>query len=257
MANKKYEGYLICTDYDGTLFYDGVHPDNIEAINEFMANGGRFTLATGRANYEVREKDLPVQPNAPMLCMIGSRIWDFSEGRSLGDFTMDGTEADAVREICRYLREESTVQLDNASVYCSDGPYLFTNRFDESVEEGISRLNGAYKIVFWLKDIYTSKMFGDIRQICGDTCSLCSNREDILEITAKGVHKGSAVLRLKEILGVHTLICAGDSNGDIPMLKAADVGLAVANASDEVKAVADFVTVHAKDGALAKIIRSL
>lgn len=257
MASNKYEGYLICTDYDGTLFYHGVHPDNIKAINEFMANGGRFTLATGRANYEVRQKDLPVQPNAPMLCMIGSRIWDFSEGRSLGDFIMDGSEGDAVRGICRYLRDESPVKMDSASVYCADQPYPFNNHTDESVEEGISRLVGAYKIVFWLQDEYTSEMFAEVRKICGDSCNLCSNREDILEITAAGIHKGSAVLRLKEILGAHTLICAGDFNGDIPMLKAADKGYAVANASEEVKAAADFVTVHAKDGALAEIIRSL
>lgn len=257
MKTNKYDGILLCTDYDGTLFYNGVHPRNIEAIREFTAGGGRFTLATGRANYEVRENDLPVKPNAPMLCMIGSRIWDFREQKSLGDFTMDGREGDAVRKICQYLRDESPVKLEDASVYRSDAPFLFNNRSDESVEEGIGRLNGAYKVVFWLKDEYTRSMFEEVQRICGDTCNLCSNREDILEITAKRVHKGSAVLRLKEILGAHTLICAGDFNGDIPMLKAADIGYAVANASDEVKAAADRVTVHAKDGAIAEIILSM
>ncbi|MBQ2725234.1 MAG: HAD-IIB family hydrolase [Clostridia bacterium] len=257
MDNKKYKGYLICTDYDGTLYYNGVHPDNIDAINEFMANGGKFTLATGRANYEVREKDLPVQPNAPMLCMIGARIWDFRDGKSLGDFTMDGSEENAVREVCRYLRDESPVKLEDASVYCADKPYLFNNRSEESIEDGMSRLAGAYKIVFWLKNEYTPEMFDAVQRICGDICNICSNREDILEITARGVHKGSAVRRLKEITGAHTLICAGDTNGDIPMLTAADMGYAVENATEEVKAAADFVTIHAKDGALAKIIRSL
>lgn len=257
MANKKYDGYLICTDYDGTLYYNGVHPDNIEAINEFMANGGKFTLATGRANYEVREKDLPVTPNAPMLCMIGARIWDFREKRSLGDFTMNGSEADAVRAVCRYLRDESPVKLDDASMYCGEKSYIFHNHSDADAEEGIRLLKGAYKIVFWLKERYTPEMYDAVQKICGDSCNLCSNREDILEITARGVHKGSAVRRLKEITGAHTLICAGDTNGDIPMLTAADIGYAVENATDEVKAAADLVTIHAKDGALAKIIRSL
>lgn len=257
MDKKKYEGYLICTDYDGTLYWKGVHPDNIEAINEFMAGGGKFTLATGRANYEVREQDLPVMPNAPMLCMIGSRIWDFSQKKSLGDFTMDGSEADAVRKICRYLREESPVDMEDASVYRADGPVRFNNRSAEGIEEGAAQLIGAYKIVFWLKDEFTREMFDAVQAICGDACHLCSNREDILEITARGVHKGTAVLRLKEIVGAHTLICAGDSDGDIPMLREADIGYAVENASDDVKAAADRVTVHAKDAALAKIIRSL
>lgn len=257
MTTKKYEGILLCTDYDGTLFYNGVHPRNLEAIREFTAGGGRFTLATGRANYEVRENDMPVKPNAPMLCMIGSRIWDFTEQKSLGDFTMDGSEADVIRKICVHLRENSEVLLDDASVYRADKPYLFNNHTDAAIEEGACRIDGAYKVVFWLKDNYTPRLFEEVRELCGDTCNLCSNREDILEITARGVHKGSAVLRLKEILGAHTLICAGDFNGDIPMLKAADIGYAVENAADEVKAAADRVTVHAKDGAIAEIIANL
>jgi len=257
MENRKYEGILICTDYDGTLYYNGVHPNNIEAINDFMAKGGKFTLATGRANYEVREKDLPVTPNAPMLCMIGSRIWDFSQQKSLGDFTMDGSEGDAVRRVCRYLRDDSPVKLEDASLYCADGAYRFRNHTDADVEDGISRLSGAYKIVFWLQDRYTPQMYDKVQRICGDACNLCSNREDILEITARGVHKGSAVLRLKEILGAHTLICAGDTDGDIPMIREADIGYAVANATDEVKAAADRITVHARDAALAQIIREL
>lgn len=257
MTTKKYEGILLCTDYDGTLFYNGVHPRNLEAIREFTAGGGRFTLATGRANYEVRENDMPVKPNAPMLCMIGSRIWDFTEQKSLGDFTMDGSEADVIRKIYVHLRENSEVLLDDASVYRADKPYLFTNHTDAAIEEGACRIDGAYKVVFWLKDNYTPRLFEEVREICGDTCNLCSNREDILEITTRGVHKGSAVLKLKEILGAHTLICAGDFNGDIPMLKAADIGYAVENAADEVKAAADRVTVHAKDGAIAEIIANL
>ncbi|MBQ8368755.1 MAG: HAD-IIB family hydrolase [Clostridia bacterium] len=257
MTTKKYDGILLCTDYDGTLFYNGVNPRNLEAIREFTAGGGRFTLATGRANYEVRENDLPVKPNAPMLCMIGSRIWDFTEQKSLGDFTMDGSVGDVIRKICAHLREKSDVKLDDASVYRADKPFLFSNRTDADIEEGVSRIDGAYKVVFWLKEDYTPRLFKEVREICGDTCNLCSNREDILEITAHGVHKGSAVRRLKEILGAHTLICAGDFNGDIPMLRAADIGYAVENATDEVKAAADRVTVHAKDGAIAEIIANL
>jgi hydroxymethylpyrimidine pyrophosphatase-like HAD family hydrolase len=41
------------------------------------------------------------------------------------------------------------------------------------------------------------------------------------------------------------------------MLLAADIGYAVENASDEVKAAADRITVHAKDAALARIIEDI
>ena len=73
---KDYSGILLCTDYDGTLSYGGVCRENIDAINDFMAHGGRFTLATGRGTYELREGDLPVTPNAPLVLMIGAQLDD-------------------------------------------------------------------------------------------------------------------------------------------------------------------------------------
>ena len=64
-------------------------------------------------------------------------------------------------------------------------------------------------------------------------------------------------LAVKKRTGAKLLVCAGDFVGDIPMLAAADIGYAVGNAADAVKSAADRVTVHAKDGAIAAIIREL
>ena len=49
-------------------------------------------------------------------------------------------------------------------------------------------------------------------------------------------------------------MCVGDFENDISMIKEADIGYAVGNAADELKAVADRITVNAADGAIAKII---
>lgn len=250
---KDCSGILICTDYDCTLSWNGVSQKNIDAINDFMAHGGKFTLATGRANYEVSENDLPVRPNAPMLCMIGSRIYDFAAKKSLADFPMNITCKETVRKAALRLSG-----LGSASVYCADRSTPLVLDTAEDIDAGLRDFgDDVYKVVFWLKENYTQALFDEVRTLCGDKCNLCSNREDILELTAAGVHKGSAVLALKELLGAKLLICAGDFNGDIPMLKAADIGYAVENASDEVKAAADRITVHAKDDALAQIIADL
>ena len=46
---KKYEGFLICSDIDGTLAVNGEVPENnVEAIKRFQENGGIFVIATGR-----------------------------------------------------------------------------------------------------------------------------------------------------------------------------------------------------------------
>lgn len=250
---KDYSGILICTDYDGTMAYDGVPQENIDAIENFKKHGGLFTLATGRANYEVTPDILPVKPNAPLVCMIGSRLYDLDRGESLMDAVMDGSCAEIVKRAAMAIP-----CLESASIYKSSRRVHFTNHTEEEIDRGLAEFgDDTFKIVFWLTGPYTQELFDKIEAICGDRCNLCSNREDILEITAPGVHKGTAVRKLKELLGAKILITAGDTNGDIPMLLAADIGYAVENASDEVKAAADRITVHAKDAALARIIEDI
>ena len=80
-----------------------------------------------------------------------------------------------------------------------------------------------------------------------------------IEILPKGANKGTAVKRLREILGdkVKNVICVGDSESDTFMFETADIGYAVLNATEETKAKADRVTVHFKEGAIAEIIKDI
>ena len=78
-----------------------------------------------------------------------------------------------------------------------------------------------------------------------------------LEILMKESGKGYALSRVKEKEHCHTAIAVGDYENDIQMIKMADVGYAVGNASPATKAVADIITVPAQEGALAYIIESL
>lgn len=80
-----------------------------------------------------------------------------------------------------------------------------------------------------------------------------------LEHVAAGVSKGAAIQWLCGHLNIpveHT-IAAGDAENDIPMLKTAHIGAAVANAAESVKAVADYITRHdCNHDAVAEIIET-
>ena len=71
----------------------------------------------------------------------------------------------------------------------------------------------------------------------------------LLEVVPKGVHKGSALIRLCGLLGIDVAnsVAAGDEENDIAMLRAAGVGCAMQNAVKAVKEAADYVTVHTND----------
>ena len=202
---KDYRGILICTDYDGTLAWDGVSEENIAAIEDFKKHGGLFTLATGRANYEISPDILPVKPNAPVVCAIGSRIYDLDENKSLMDSVMEPE--------CAEIAVKAALAmpcLGSASIYRANGREHITDISEEGIRRGFAGFgDDVYKVVYWLTETYSAELFEKIAGICGEQCNLCSNREDILEITAPGVHKGTAVAKLKELVGARLLITAG------------------------------------------------
>ncbi len=82
------------------------------------------------------------------------------------------------------------------------------------------------------------------------------SKKHYLEIVAPGVSKGTALRILAEKLGIpiDETIAAGDSTNDREMLEAAGLGIAVANAREELKAVADVVLDRtAEEGSIAEI----
>jgi len=72
-----------------------------------------------------------------------------------------------------------------------------------------------------------------------------------LEVVGSQVNKGHALTLLAERLGIPIEQCLalGDSSNDIEMLQAAGLGVAVANARDDVKSVADVVLDRSADEA--------
>lgn len=73
--------------------------------------------------------------------------------------------------------------------------------------------------------------------------TITRTHEWLVEATAPGVDKGSGLRRLCNLLGVdiRRVMAIGDSDNDIPMLEAAGFAVAMGNAGEHVKAVADWV----------------
>ena len=81
----------------------------------------------------------------------------------------------------------------------------------------------------------------------------------ILEMQYPSITKALGLQKLKKHLNAQkrTVIACGDYENDTQMLKAADVAVAPANALDTVKAVADHVLCHCKEGLIADVIEAI
>lgn len=80
-----------------------------------------------------------------------------------------------------------------------------------------------------------------------------------LDITPEGVSKGAALEGIRRRLAVEPMhtVAVGDQRNDLEMLQWAAWGVAMGNAPDEVKAVADEVTGHVDDDGLVPVLRAL
>lgn len=244
---------LICTDYDGTLSYGGVSKENAEAVKRFMAAGGLFTLSTGRRGEEMLDgKVLPFTPNAPMVGLTGSQIYDVENKCELyAKFLSENW-----RELMKRLLSEFPA-MKFFQIVCPEGFTDVDLPNEEAALEAIKNATRVYKIVV-IHENENDPIPEYIKKLCKEySKEVTSNGHTSFEITENGVTKGSAVKILKEHCNAEKLVCIGDYFGDISSVTAADVGIAVANAVDELKAAADFVTVHAKDHAIARIIEKI
>lgn len=78
-----------------------------------------------------------------------------------------------------------------------------------------------------------------------------------LEFVRKGVNKGTAIYDFCDRFGINRndTIAVGDEENDIDMIKAAHIGVAMKNAKDSVKAIADVVTEKDNNqGGVAEVI---
>ena len=87
--------------------------------------------------------------------------------------------------------------------------------------------------------------------------SISSSMYNNLEVNAKGADKGSALLWLADHLGIsrEETMAFGDGENDIPMIKAAGIGVAMENALDTVKEAADTITLNNDEDGVAAAIR--
>ena len=71
-----------------------------------------------------------------------------------------------------------------------------------------------------------SERIVQIRTLAGDFVQIAHSREDMIEITRSGVHKGKALLRLVESMGLDMseVMAIGDSSNDLTMLEMAGLG---------------------------------
>ncbi len=90
----------------------------------------------------------------------------------------------------------------------------------------------------------------------GDRMNVFRSDPFFVELLPRYVDKGVAVEKLIKHLEIprEKVICIGDSYNDLPMLRFAGMGVAMGNAQQEVKEMADYVTASNDEDGIVNVI---
>lgn len=95
-----------------------------------------------------------------------------------------------------------------------------------------------------------------LKELFGDIVSIYRSEPFFIEIMPKGVDKATSLDRMLCIVGLkrENTVCCGDGFNDMSMISYAGVGVAMENAQEKVKEVADFITKSNDEDGIVTVI---
>ena len=269
---------LIALDLDGTLFNEEgeISREDAAAIREASDRGVTVVISTGRPYCGV-----PVEEVAPLgvhcaLTVNGAAVYTLPDRKLLFDDCMDARTAlgvlrdleplnlyyDVFIDGDAYSREDRRALLEQTVLPESAKAYIRRTRIYESdllgrierealrvqkVTINFCRQDGALTGREEAERILAAHP--EITYVCGGNHNW--------ELNRAGVDKGRGLSRLMELLGIplSASMACGDSGNDLPLFRTAGVSVAMANAPEEVKRAADFITRSNQEGGVALAIQ--
>lgn len=268
---------LILSDLDETLLNDDgtIHPENIAAIQAFTQNGGYFVPNTGRSYKSVYGTLAQLGLNKTTQYVVSYN------GGAIVAIAPDGQEEIVVEHGMSLTLAQKIFDLGQVNdvvdthVYTRDNLYIYnisatdqrymTERqvpYTEITTTDLSFMANegpVMKVIFEHPDPAVQQAIADaVTAVVGDEVLVTFSSNRYVEFNPKGVDKGVTGLELADILGIarDDTAAIGDNLNDAAQIKAAGVGVAVANAKPEIKALADVVlTTTNNEAAVANFIQ--
>jgi len=267
MDNKKsLSDWLVASDIDGTLNNKArkLPKRNEEAIKRFVEMGGRFTLASGRNPQSMRRhfEKLPID-GTPAVVINGAGLYDFKKDEMIYFSAMSDEGMRLAIEAARKFPTVDVIVVAKDIIYIT-GIGWFGMWFvaaDKLKHKHIRNIDNVPK-KDWGKVIYSgdpltiSRVKKHFESMTDPDLTLMSSSVASFEILARNTHKGTAVLKLAEILGIDRshVGAIGDYFNDYDMLKSVGVPACCGQAPDELKEISEFVSCHCNNGAVADFL---
>jgi Cof subfamily protein (haloacid dehalogenase superfamily) len=269
---------LVALDLDGTLFDNSsrISERNLTAIRSITDKGIHVVISTGRPFEGIPFDQIKGTGINYAITANGSGIYEISTGKCLYENAMDeelvtpilnflltrDIHMDAFIGGKGYTPVQCVETAQKLTVPSSIKNYIITTRtrldnilqfiHENQLKVQKMTLNFYPAADGTLIDRETVRKFlvsnPSITTVCGGYNNL--------EFTRADANKGVGLRKLAEIFGVNpdATMAIGDTENDLAIIEAAGIGVAMGNATDAVKAKADYVTTsNTEDGVAAAI----
>ena len=263
---------VIALDLDGTLLtpQKTILPESVLALQNARKSGAKVVIVTGRHHVAIHPFYQALELDTPAICCNGALLYDYLGKRVLAS---DPLLPDQARQLVALLdahnvhglvyaeeamfNSESTGHITRTETWARSLPENQRPVFKhvDSLGAATHNVDKIWKFALTDSDIDKLKNFTQVveRKI-GLTCEW--SWHDQVDIAQTDNSKGKRLSQWVESqsLSMKDVIAFGDNFNDVSMLQSAGLGVAMGNASDEVKASANVVIGTNTESSIAKIL---
>lgn len=259
---------LIALDLDGTLLNSAkeITPGTLEALHKAASKGVEIVPSTGRSLDGIPEEIAKLPFVRYALTLNGAVVANIRTREIVYQCNFSKDEALYLWKHIQKYDALCDCAIDG-ELYMERETFLRLEEYGQSPER-IALMRKTRKEAFSIREMLlqantkTAKMnllFNDPQKRLSAKYELeqipfvevSSSLDRNLELNKKGGNKGNGLLALAKYLGIarEQIMACGDSDNDYSMIKAAGLGVAMENGLEEIKKIADKVTLsNDKDG---------
>lgn len=265
----KFKDILLASDLDGTLLSSdhSISDKNLEYIQYFQKNGGKFTVASGRPPMSALEMLSKISFDIPLVLLNGSIIFDMNK-KIPTDITPVGKSSyEVLLNVIKFFPEVGCEIFDVNDIYMANSSNISKKHFTEiGKPTAVTCISDLPLSETWLKINFTNENAEILKNLeefllknYKNQYNLCYSCKTFLEITNLDARKDISLFKLANKLGFEkkNIFTIGDNFNDYDMIKNAEWGFAPQNAEQAVKDVAFSVVSSCDNSAIADVIQYL
>lgn len=262
---------LIALDLDGSALDNQgeLVPENIRAVKEAMAAGVQVVVITGRMFASARRHAQTLGVKLPMIAYQGAHLRDVQTGEVLFSTHLSGVMASDIVSLCDVNGLYPQTYVDDELCVSSTNPYVESyakysgvpikavgNLAHWLLENDDICLGGVPKVLAIADEAKINKLWPIFANFYGKQVYITRSASGFLEFISPKANKGVALRALADSLDIkqEEIMACGDNHNDLPLLQAAGLKIAMGNATQKLKDIADFVALSNEQAGVAQAI---